>query len=183
MAKIVLHEYSWKWHNKYGPIFRSYCPRHQKVHVQIYLLFGNLWNFGKNNSSLYWYKYPPTHTHTHGSCRTGLSVVANREGGRGGVTKAKFNTKSERKHPCLWGVSFLFRCSIHFSIFKKVSPTAENRPKIERKRKEEQHSVMIIITWYVVISACVDGQVHHKMGNKTTDTYMPFGFLFSGQLK
>ena len=39
--------------------------------------------------------------------------------GQSGVSKAKFKTKNERKHPYLWGVSFRFRWSTHFSILKK----------------------------------------------------------------
>ena len=37
--------------------------------------------------------------------------------------------------------------------------------------------------WYVIISACVHGQVHRKMGNQTAETNMSFDILFSGQLE
>ena len=36
--------------------------------------------------------------------------------------------------------------------------------------------------WYVIISACLEGQAHRKMGNQTANTNMPLVFLFGGKL-
>ena len=98
-----------------------------------------------------------------------LQLVVSAESRRLSLTQ-----KTKEKRTCLWGVSIRFRCSTHFTIFQKVSATAEKRVKIERILTRGTDTVMIMIL-QVVISACVDDQVHHTMGNETADLTFRLG--------